>query len=68
MTHNYKFELSKEQIKKLEEWQDTLPDVYTGAIGGRYQYIFTPTGLGDALTVKDLSTKQVINLTEYDLW
>jgi hypothetical protein len=41
---------------------------YYGAIGGGLEYIFTPTGLGDCLVVREHFTKEEINVTDYDNW
>lgn len=43
-------------------------DVYTGAIGGRYTYSFTPTSLGTVVKVYDAITKETIDLSDYDTW
>lgn len=55
------FPLSDEQLKKINEWKDKheeekhsskLPYPRGGAIGGSYQYIFTPTSIGTFGTIK----------------
>jgi len=60
-----KFELTEEQLKKVESWKKDK-EKYTGAIGGQFQYIFTPTLIGEIVEVKDLTTGEELNLTEYD--
>lgn len=63
-----KFELTKEQEKKLDEWKNSLPEILDFAtIGGAYTYQFTPTGLGVGLTVKREDGHE-IDLTEYEKW
>jgi len=69
------FKLDKSQEEKLKVWMESLPqevigdpDAYTGAIGGRYTYKFTPTGLGVIVVVKDFITKKEINLTDFENW
>lgn len=41
---------------------------YYGAIAGSYSYIFTPTGLGVAVQIKNNVTEEVLDLTDYDAW
>jgi hypothetical protein len=40
---------------------------YSGAIGGAYSYVFTPTGIGIVFKVK-CSCGEVLDLTDYDSW
>ena len=62
-----KFALDSSQIAKLEEWFKTKDlTEYTGAIGGRFTFSFTPTSLGDVVIVSDNLKKDEINLTDYD--
>jgi hypothetical protein len=42
--------------------------VKSGAIGGRYSYIFTPTSLGTVSRVKCCACQAEIDLTDYDEW
>lgn len=63
------FSLDKYEQEKLREWQaGHNKNVYTGAIGGRYTYSFTPTSLGTIVKVHDAVTKTEIDLTEYESW
>lgn len=63
------FNLTENQQKKLDEWFATKDlDTYEGAIGGRFIYSFSPNSLGVGVTVFDILTKELINLTEYNLW
>jgi hypothetical protein len=43
-------------------------DIYTGAIGGRFTYSFTPTSLGVVVKVRDAITGLEEDLTNYDHW
>ena len=61
-------ELSPKQESKLIDWQAKLPQKYTGAVGGRYTYSFTPTSLGVITKVSDAITNEVLDLTEYEGW
>lgn len=63
-----KFELSEEEQEKLAAWRSTHEEVYTGAIGGRYTYSFTPTSLGEVILVTDNVTGEELNLTDYESW
>lgn len=64
------FQLTEEQRKKLNEWLANRPQkkAYTGAIGGRYTYTFTPTGLGTVVKVKDAIVGDEIDLSDYEHW
>jgi len=46
------------------EKEPTLPT----AIGGRFSYRFTPTGIGTAVVVIDAQTKEEENVTDYGGW
>ena len=63
-----KFELSSEELKKIDDWVKKLPKSEVGAIGGRLEYSFTPTSLGVVVKVKDCITKTELDLTEYESW
>lgn len=60
-----KFELSKEQVDELIEWQKRHKTTNCGAIGGRYTYSFTPTSVGTIVEVKDAITKDFLDITDY---
>lgn len=62
------FRLDRDQSEKLDAWMREHEDVYTGAIGGRYTYSFTPTSLGTVVKVYDAITKETIDLSDYDTW
>lgn len=63
-----KFELTDEQVKEFETWRKTHKREYTGAIGGRYQFRFRPTGMGVCVTVEDGVTGETIDLTDEGSW
>lgn len=65
-----KFELSKEQEEKFEEWQEGRdPYRYAGASGGRWSFTFTPTSIGTIVEVRDgLLDKAKLDLTDYESW
>lgn len=41
---------------------------YAGAIGGQFEWAFTPTSLGLILVVRDVMSKEEINITDYASW
>ena len=66
----YEFALSQTELEKLNKWLEERPkkDAYTGAIGGRLTYMFTPNNLGMTVKVKDELTGDVVDLTDYSEW
>ncbi len=60
------FEIDKEQIIKLREWQDKIKDVF-GEYGS-YDYIFTPSGIGDAIKVRSHLSNTILDLTDVSKW
>ena len=63
------FCLTTEEYKKFQEWKSQKdPKVYTGAIGGRFTFHFTPTSLGCIVKVSDSVDKDEIDLTDYESW
>lgn len=44
------------------------PEAHAGAIGGRFTYMVTPTGLGVIIKIRDNCTKEEIDLTSYEEW
>lgn len=65
-----KFELTDEQVKKLEKWDTENPTDSDGTLGANIIFQFTPTSIGLAVQVKKMSDGQMIelDLTEYDNW
>ena len=43
-------------------------DIYKGAIGGHLRYIFTPTSIADACTIKCTICGAEENITDYNSW
>ncbi len=59
------FSLSDKQLDKLHEWTKTKDmTIYTGAIGGRFTYCFTPTSIGVFIKVQDFIDKTEISLDD----
>lgn len=65
-----KFEIEEKDKARLHEWMDELlkDEANTGAIGGRFTFRFTPTGLGVITVVIDGVTEKELDLTDYDNW
>lgn len=65
-----KFELNESEAKKAEEFEEkhAHPNVRKGAIGGHIEYRFTPTSLGDAVSIYCAICGVEENITDYDRW
>ena len=67
----FTWHLAENQVAKFEEWQKNLDppmDAYCGAIGGRFSYIITHTGLGTCYSVRDNMSNSELNVTDYNDW
>lgn len=62
------FQITDDQQDKIVEWLNTLPEIATGAIGGRLTYQFTPTSIGLVTKVIDGCTKEELDLTDHTAW
>jgi len=60
------FKLTEIQQEKFNKWNHKC-DNDGGAIGGKLQFVFTPTGLGVILNVKCVCGEK-LDLTEYEKW
>lgn len=60
------FSLSETQEIKLVEWQEVIKKVFGEY--GKYDYIFSPTGIGDCVKVYSHIAKTTIDLTEVENW
>ena len=47
-------------------WEAGVP--YTGAIGGLFTYMFTPSSLGVIVQVRNAITLDKIDVTDYENW
>ncbi len=65
------FGLTGKQWKKYQKWRKAKTkkdgELYVGAIGGAYSFCFTPTGIGEMVTVR-AADGEVLDLTDYDAW
>lgn len=62
------FELSDTQRDKLDKWIEAIELVHSVEDVGLLQYRFTPTGIGDIVSVYSEKFKVEIDLTEEDTW
>lgn len=64
------FTIFPEEMKKLKAWMNTKKlKKYSGSIGARFTYSFTPTSIGTVITVSDaMEQKDTIDITDYDGW
>lgn len=60
------FIVEESQVKKLNKWQAKIKKKHGEY--GLYQYIFTPTGIGDIVEVYSELDKTKIDLTEVEKW
>jgi hypothetical protein len=61
-----KFEMSKTQIKKLEDWQEAINKVYGRT--GDFEFTFKPNGIGYSITVYSELANFELDLTEIENW
>ena len=60
------FFLYKEQKERLDEWKKAIKLLHGEY--GTFDYIFTPTGIGDGVTVYSHLAKVSIDLTDVEKW
>ena len=61
----YVFSLTEKQIEMFEDWKAQFDDENPGPIGGTFSFVFTPTTLFTAVTVKHISGAK-FDLTDYN--
>lgn len=63
------FKLTEEQDKKAREFiSEHYKCQFTSTIGGKFSYIFTPTGLGDIVTIQCNSCNETKDMTDVENW
>ena len=70
------FTLSDKQVEQWHEFQEKHKDCcrkrtgrpIASPIGGGFEIIFTPTGIGDGVTFKCNFCGKTENATDYDMW
>ena len=64
------FELSDKEEKEGKEWMSSQVNEHRRdqmiAIGGRFSYVFTPTGIGTFIQVQDNQTGDNKDITDID--
>lgn len=60
-------QFAAEQDKKAAQLQNSQHPRY-GASGGGYSYIFTPTGLGMIIHIRNNITNEEKDITNYSTW
>ena len=61
--------LTDEEMAKFDKWLDTKDlKRYTGAIGGRFTYCYTPTSIGTIVKIKDNLDGDELDVSDYDSW
>ena len=58
------------EAKKADEWlteQKKVCEIDVGAIGGKYTWSFTQTGLGCIIVLK-CACEEEINVTDFESW
>lgn len=65
-----KFEMDAQQEEKFKKWAETQPKQHYragGLIGeSQFEFIFTPTGCGMCLEVKNKVNGEILDLTDWD--
>lgn len=64
------FGFTAEQQRKIVDFMGlkSSDNAYEGAIGGRFTYSFTPTGLGSVVKVRDNITGEELDVSDYETW
>jgi hypothetical protein len=64
----YKFELDELEIEKFQSWKKNQKEKNPAfpTAGERWTFMFTPTGLGTIIQVKDNETDEILDLTDWD--
>ena len=62
----YDFAMDEKQRQKFEEWRQSKKKEGMVAIGGRFSFVFTPTGIGTFIVVRCADDNTELDLTDYD--
>ncbi len=63
------FTLEGKELKRAQKWikkQKKKNGDHMGAAGGRFSYVFNPTGIGTGVSVIDNLTGKTKDVTDYD--
>jgi hypothetical protein len=61
-----KFELDEDQVKKLQVWQEAIKLIHGEY--GRYEYLFSPNGIGTTITVYSYLANAELDLSDVEKW
>jgi len=61
-----KFELTGKQMKDLQAWREKIIELHDSV--GQEQFIFTPTGMGDACVVRNISCEIELDISHQEDW
>ena len=63
------FILTDKEVSKLEKFYNDHQDCpFTSAIGGKYTFIITPTGIGQCIVIKCNSCNEEVDITDFESW
>jgi cupin superfamily acireductone dioxygenase involved in methionine salvage len=64
------FKLSEKENELAKKFlqEHRHPEVYKGAIGGHINFIFTPTSIGNAISIRCTICDTEENITDYNNW
>ena len=65
------FIVEGKELKQANQWIEKQKKEHgskTGALGDRFSYTFSPTGLVTIIIVKDHFTGEEEDVTDYDIW
>ena len=61
-----KFELDADQVKRLQVWKEAIKMIYGEY--GHYDYTFSPTGIGNVVTVYSHLALKELDLSDVEKW
>lgn len=67
----YTFELNEKEIKKYQRWkkkQLKKQEGIGGMVGGRFGFLFFPTGIGTVVFAVDHTSGEQQDITDYSCW
>jgi|JI9StandDraft_1071089.scaffolds.fasta_scaffold1175725_2 hypothetical protein len=60
------FNLDESQLEKLSDWKNEIKNLFGEY--GKYDYIFTPCGIGTIIKVYSHLKKENLDLSDIDRW
>lgn len=61
---SFGFSITKEENDKINQWISKRENINTGAISGRYEYRFFPTGIGTICKIVDTTNNESFTFRE----